>query len=184
MESVTLSSHLSNYDFVFGTIIIVSTIFAIIRGGVAELLSLSTWFLALFAMRRYASTLEQLIPNLITNSFLRSILSYIIAFAAVAILISLIKMMFHKFIHSFGLGGLNYAIGAVFGIARGLIISALVILLLETFNIDPSHTWQRSWLSPVLIPTVSTIVNAIPQRMRHLNEELGKQTQQLLTHDL
>ena len=40
--------HLSNYDFIFGAIILVSIVFGIFRGGVAELLSMSTWFIALF----------------------------------------------------------------------------------------------------------------------------------------
>lgn len=151
--------HLSNYDFIFGAIILVSVIFGIFRGGVAELLSMSTWFIALFVMRKYSGEIEKLIPQLVSNSMLRSLVSYIVAFIAVAIVIMLIKIMFHKFIHSLGLGGLNYFIGALFGIARGLVISALIIVVVEMFNMDDKHTWKSSVISPLLVPTVNMIVN-------------------------
>lgn len=151
--------HLSNYDFIFGAIIIISIVFGILRGGVAELLSMSTWFIALFVMRKYSTDIEKIIPQLISNSMLRSLLSYIIAFIAVAIIIMLIKMVFHKFIQRLGLGGLNYFIGALFGIARGLVISALIIMVVEMFNMDDKHTWQSSVISPLLVPTVNMIVS-------------------------
>ncbi len=172
--------HLSNYDFIFGSIIIISAILAIIRGGVAELLSLSTWFIALFVMRNYASFLEKLIPDIITNGLLRSLISYIIAFFVVATAITLIKMVFHKFIHSFGLGGLNYMLGAIFGIARGIIISALIVILMEMFNLDENHAWQKSWLSPILKPTVTMIINAIPDRVKNINHEIGAEAEHII----
>jgi membrane protein required for colicin V production len=78
---------------------------------------------------------------------------------AVAIVIMLIKIMFHRFIHSLGLGGLNYFIGALFGIARGLVISALIIVVVEMFTMDEKHSWQNSIISPLLVPTVNLIVN-------------------------
>ncbi|HCY38661.1 MAG TPA: hypothetical protein DHV02_02240 [Neisseriales bacterium] len=153
------SLHLSNYDFIFGAIIVVSVVFGVFRGGVAELLSMSTWFIALFVMRKYSADIEKIIPQLVSNGMLRSLLSYIIAFVAVAIIIMLIKIMFHRFIHSLGLGGLNYFIGALFGIARGLVISALIIVVVEMFTMDEKHSWQSSIISPLLVPTVNLIVN-------------------------
>ena len=151
--------HLSNYDFIFGAIILVSIVFGIFRGGVAELLSMSTWFIALFVMRKYSNAIEKIIPQLISNGMLRSLLSYVIAFVAVAIVIMLVKLMFHRFIHSCGLGGLNYFIGALFGIARGLVISALIIVVVEMFAMDEKHSWQNSIISPLLVPTVNLIVH-------------------------
>jgi len=166
-------AHLSNYDFLFGSIILISAVLAIIRGGVAELLSLSTWFIAFFVMRNYAAQIEQFIPQVITNQLFRSLITYIISFIGIAIVITVIKMIFNKAIAKFGLGGLNYMIGAAFGIIRGLIICSLLVILMEMFNIDKEHSWNKSWFSPILTPAVSMIVNAIPDNVKNLNHEIG-----------
>lgn len=150
---------LSNYDFIFGIIVLVSAIFGIMRGGVAELLATSTWFIALFIMRQYSSQIEAILPSMISNQILRSLLSYVIAFVGVAIVITIIKLIFHKIIKNLGLGGLNYLIGALFGVVRGLIISALIIVVIEVFHFDAQQSWRSSLISPLLVPTVGIIVN-------------------------
>ena len=175
--------HLSNYDFVFACIILVSAVLAIIRGGVAELLSLSTWFIAFFVMRRYANIIERFIPDMISNELLRSFLTYLLAFLLVALFMALLKIVFHKLIQSLGLGGLNYMLGGIFGILRGLIICALLILLLEIFNFDTQRNWQQSWFSPILVPIVSMIVNAIPDRVKNLNHEIGTNAAQMIKNE-
>mgnify|MGYP000007457912 FL=1 len=177
------SLQLSNYDFVFGIIILISMLLAIFRGGVAELLSISTWFIALFVVRNYSELIERFIPNVVSNPLLRSLLSYLLAFLAVAVVITIIKIIFHKIIHSAGLGGLNYALGAVFGIIRGFIIGALLIIVMEMFNFDKTHSWQKSWFSPVLIPTVTMIVNAIPERIKNINQEIGHEAANYIAHE-
>lgn len=176
--------HLSNYDFVFGGIILISAILAMLRGGVAELLSLSTWFLAFFVMRRYAEIIEKIIPAVISNELFRSLLTYLIAFLLVAVIMMLIKLAFHKLIQSLGLGGLNYMLGVIFGLLRGLIICALLIIILEIFNLDQEQSWQKSWLSPILTPIVSMIVNAIPDRVKNFNYEIGKNAEQMIKNKI
>ena len=176
-------TQLSNYDFVFGAIILVSAALAMLRGGVAELLSLSRWFIALFVMRHYAPQIEKIIPQLVSNQLFRSLISYILAFLVVALAIALLKNIFHKFIKSTGLGGLDYALGGLFGIVRGLIICAILILILEMFHLDDQHGWQRSWLSPILIPGVTMLANAIPERVKNINHELGSQAEALIQND-
>lgn len=155
--------NLSNYDFIFGVIILVSAIFGIIRGGVAELLATSSWFIALFIMHEYSDHIKELIPSVIENNILRSLLSYVIAFVGVKIIITLIKIIFHKVIKDLGLGGLNYLIGALFGTARGLIICALLIIVIEFFHFDMQQKWRTSLISPALLPTIAIIVD-------HMNE--------------
>lgn len=169
--------HLTNYDFIFGAIILASAILAAIRGCITELLSLSTWFIALFVMQRYSSHIQKIIPQVVNNGLLRSLIAYIIAFLAVAIIIAIIKKIFHKFICSFGLGGLNNLLGFLFGIVRGLIICALIIIIMEMFNLDDSHGWEKSWFSPILKPTVKLIIDAIPNRVKNINHEIGSKAE-------
>jgi membrane protein required for colicin V production len=92
----------------------------------------------------------------------------------VALVMTVLKIILHKFVKSIGLSGLNYAIGGLFGIVRGIIVCALVIILIEMFNTDEQHSWQKSWLSPILTPCVGFIVDAVPERIKNINHEAGK----------
>lgn len=175
--------HLSNYDFLFGSLVLISAGIAIIRGGIAELLSLSTWFIALFVMRHYAAYLDQIIPSLISNHLLRSLITYILAFSGVAIAITLLKLLFNKAIAKLGLGGINYMLGAIFGTIRGIIICALIIIVSEMFNLDSGHSWNKSWFAPILLPTVQLIINAIPANIKNINQEIGKNAVTLLNSE-
>ncbi len=151
--------HLNNYDFFFGAIIIASTILALIRGGVAQILSISKWIIALLVTKKYNAQIEGLITNLVSNNILRSLLAYIIAFVATAIIITLIKIVFDKTIKNLGLGGMDMFIGAIFGFARGVIICGVIIMAFEIIGIDKTHAWSQSLLSPVLKPTVKMLIS-------------------------
>ena len=162
-------NNLSSYDYIFGSIILLSALIGLFRGGINELLALSTWVGAIFVMRNYAGVIDSFLPPSVQNGLLRSLLSYLIAFISVALMISLIKMILNNFITQIGLGGLNYILGLIFGLARGIIISALYIIVVEAINLDNTHGWQRSYLAPALTPTVKYIVEAVPARIKQFN---------------
>ena len=62
----------SNYDVIFFAIIIFSAVMALIRGGVAEVLSLSIWFAAFGIMRHFGNQIDTFIPANISNQLVRS----------------------------------------------------------------------------------------------------------------
>lgn len=170
--------HLTNYDFIFFAIIGASTVFAMLRGGVAQLLSLSTWFIALFVTKHYNDKFEELIPDLVSNPMFRTLLAYVMAFVAVAIVITIIKIIFHKFIHGFGLGGLNIAIGAIFGFVRGLVICSIMVVIVEMIGIDKNHSWHNSLMSPIIIPAVKAMITQM-DGLKDIENEILKNSQSL-----
>lgn len=165
--------HLTNYDFFFIAVIGTSTILAMLKGGVAQLLSLSTWFIALFITKNYNEQIEHAIPDLVSNVMLRTLIGYVVVFIGVAIVITIIKIFFHKFIHSFGLNGINITIGAIFGFVRGVIISSILIIFIEMIGMDKTHSWHNSLVSPIIVPTINILVNNMDQ-MKSIQEEIKK----------
>jgi membrane protein required for colicin V production len=158
----------NNYDAIFFGIIIFSTIMALFRGAVNELLSLSVWFIAFTVMQHFGSNIDSRIPSSITNVLLRGIIVFVVAFILVAIIIAIIKKLCASIIKSIGLGGLNYLLGAVFGIIRGILVCAVLTLVIETLHFDGSHAWQNSRLGFILTPTVEWISKAIPEQIKEL----------------
>ena len=157
----------TNYDVIFICIIGASTVFALFRGAVNELLSLSVWFISFIIMQRFGDLIEAKIPQNITNEIIRKLIVFIIAFILVAIIIAIIKKLCTSIIKNIGLGGLNYLLGALFGLIRGILICSILILVVESFRIDKNHDWQKSHLNFILAPSVKAITQSISE---HINE--------------
>lgn len=156
----------SNYDVGFGLIILASAIFAIVRGGVAEILSLSSWFIAVFVAYHYGKFLDASLKLVIDHELLRGLITYLIAFIIIFIIISIIRKICEKFIKSAGLSELNYLIGLTFGVLRGIIICGLGVMAIEGFNLDNKHAWRSSLFAPVIIPTIGLIVEIVPDQFK------------------
>ena len=158
----------SNYDIVFFGIIAFSAILAFIRGGIVEILSLSTWFIAFWALHKFGSFIERFIPNSISNELLRSIIIFIVIFLAVAIVITLFKKLVANFINTIGLGSLNYIIGIGFGIIRGIFACALLIIVIQILNLDSSKSYTQSKLYPVLSPVVNWVTETVGHSVKDI----------------
>lgn len=152
---------LTNYDVFFLIIIGGSTVLAAIKGGVAQLLSTSIWFIALFVTKNYNSKIEEYIPHAVSNEMLRTLVTYIIAFLLVAIVVTIIKIIFHSVIRGFGLSGMNIAIGGLFGFIRGVIICSIIIIIIEMFGMDKEHSWNNALFSPIIKPAVNMLINNV-----------------------
>ncbi len=157
---------LTNYDIVFLVVIGVSSILALIRGGISELLSLCTWFIVYYLLKHYATVLNNFIPSTISNHLLRTGIIFIVIFIVTAIFIAIIKKLTVNLISSIGLGSLNYVLGFIFGIVRGVLICGLIVIVIEIFNLDTSHGWQKAKLAPLINPVVGQIAEAIPEQLK------------------
>ncbi|MBY0379191.1 MAG: CvpA family protein [Burkholderiales bacterium] len=158
----------NNYDLIFFAIIGASSIFALIRGGIAEILSISSWFTALWIMHKYGNKINHFVPSNISIPLIRSVIVYGVIFIAVALFIAIIKKVFANIISKLGLGGLNYLIGLVFGVIRGIFICAIIVIIIETLKFDPSHNWKYSKAYPIIAPAYELIISAIPFSIKQL----------------
>ncbi len=154
----------ANYDIIFLIIIGASAIFACIRGAIAEILGLSVWFIALWSMSHYGYLISQHLEPSITNTMLRSFVVFVVIFVAVAILIAICKKLLVNTSSMIGLGSLNYLLGAVFGVIRGIFICAFLVVVIELLNLDPSHGWHKSKFQLLIFPVVSWITHTIPEK--------------------
>lgn len=158
----------SNYDIIFFGIIAFSAIFAFIRGGMVEILSLSVWFIAFWVMNQFGGFMDKFIPASISNQLARSAIVFIVSFVTVAIIITIVKKILANAISAVGLSGLNYLIGVLFGIVRGVLICAILVIVIKMLNFDNHNEWQKSRLASLLEPVVSLIINTLPKKFGEL----------------
>lgn len=139
MESFTI------VDGGVALVIVVSAILAYSRGFVREAMSIAGWIAAAVLAFIFAPRVEPLIREIpIINEFLGESceLSIIAAFAAVfglaLVVVSIFTPLFSSAVQRSALGGLDQGLGFLFGVARGLLLVAIALVVYDRVVLDES----------------------------------------------
>ena len=136
-------------DYIIIVIIAVSTVISLLRGFVRESLALAGWILAVWVSMLYMHQMAIIIgPYLNLPPSILSLVSFSILFILTLIIAALVSNLIGTLVDKTGLSGTDRAIGMLFGIARGIIIVGILILL-AGFTLVPQDPW---WKESVLIP--------------------------------
>ena len=152
---ILISNH---YDIIFIIIISLSAIIAAFYGLINEILSLSKWFITLYLMHKFGYLLQNTLNHIVTNQTLQTIIIYFIIFIFVAIIIFFIKRLCNNLINSIDLFGANHLLGFIFGAIKGIFICALIIIIIQSFNLDKQFLIKKSALYPVIYKAQSIIL--------------------------
>ena len=134
-------------DIVILIITLLSSIFGLWRGLIKEVLSLLTWIAALLVSRVYSEPLAGLMTGMIQNDGIRYVSAFAILFVIVMMLGTFLNFLMSKLLNVTGLKLADRLLGAVFGVARGVII-VLVILFVTNVFVSETELWQKSQLIP------------------------------------
>lgn len=126
-------------DGAVGVIIVLSALLAYSRGLVRELMAILGWVAAAIVAFMFAAQVQPLVKEIpVVGEFLSDSceLSVIAAFAAVftvaLVVVSLFTPLFSSIIQRSALGGLDQALGFLFGVARGILLVAIAFFVYET----------------------------------------------------
>jgi len=156
-------------------ILLISTVIAIFRGFVREVISLASLVAAFWLAAVFFNEVALLLPSGIDETTLRfgsneiqmSKLRAGIAFASIVIVIlvagTLLGHILGKVTRMPVLRGVDRVFGAVFGFARGAAVVVLVILVAAMTNFPRSETWASSRLLPLFEPVVLAAIDLMPQ---------------------
>jgi membrane protein required for colicin V production len=134
-------------DIVILIITVLSSVFGLWRGLIKEVLSLLTWIAALLVSRVYSEPLAGLMTGMIQNDGIRYVSAFAILFVIVMMLGTFLNFLMSKLLNVTGLKFADRLLGAVFGVARGVII-VLVILFVTSVFVSETELWQKSQLIP------------------------------------
>lgn len=120
-------------------IIIIPIIWSIFKGYkkgfVIELASLAALILGIYAAIKFSANFTSFLESFLDmKEKYINIIAFILTFIAVAIVIMLVGKVLEKIIKIVMLGLINRVIGAVFGIAKMIVILSFVILLFELID--------------------------------------------------
>ena len=124
-------------DLIILAVMVISVLFALYRGLVRELLGISSWILAGFVALYSYNPLLELLASSFENVKLAAIVGSAVLALVVLIVMTIINACIAKRLRKSSLSGLDRIFGFVFGIARAMLIVALIYIFVTTMMLSP-----------------------------------------------
>ena len=139
-------------DWVLLVVVAVSGFVGLFRGLVKEALSLLVWVLAIWVAWKFSPLIAPQFSGVIGDSVLRLWGARIATLISVLIIGGLGTWLISYLLDRTGLTGTDRLLGGLFGVARGSVLAALVVIGLQFTGFDAAPWWQESKLIPYAAP--------------------------------
>lgn len=141
--------NLNYLDVILGAVVVLSALIGLARGLVKEVLSLIAWAVAIYVAWKFA---EPVADDYIRQFIDDSLISYLAAFGALFIVVlfvvGLCNLIISQLLTTTGLSGFDRFLGMLFGLARGVVIGALLVFVIGLTPLTKESWWQTSRLQP------------------------------------
>jgi membrane protein required for colicin V production len=118
-------------DWLIVAVIGVSTVVSLFRGFVREAISLGAWIAALIIASSFTAVVAEQFADTLQQALLRHVLVFFLLFVATLIVGAIINAVVGKLVSAVGLGGLDRALGMVFGVLRGAVITIALLAVAD-----------------------------------------------------
>ncbi|MGE5639974.1 MAG: CvpA family protein [Clostridia bacterium] len=149
-------------DYTLIGVVVASVAWGVWRGLVREIVSLAGWVIAFLAANLLAGPVGERLPESMARSELRVLVAFVAVFIASLVLTTLAGLLLSKIVKAAGLGGLDRALGALFGLARGALIVAALALVAGLTSLPQQDAWRRSVCGPALERLASALKPWLP----------------------
>lgn len=131
-------------DGIVAVVIVLSAILAYSRGLVREVMAIAGWVAAAIVAFMFAPAAEPLvreIPGL--SGFLGEscelgmMVAFFVVFALALVVASLFTPLFSSFVQRSALGGIDQGLGFLFGVARGVLLVAIALMIYAATMAQP-----------------------------------------------
>ena len=120
---------LTTLDYIYVGVLIASTIWATIRGGIFETVATLSWVIAAFAARFISPLLDKLLQgwfDLSASTVGTLVASYFIVFFVILMLVGFFNQRLREKIQNSIMNVTDRTLGIIFGIIRGIVIMGIV----------------------------------------------------------
>lgn len=137
-------------DYAVLAVLAVSVAWGIWRGLVREVMSLAGFVIAFLAANLFAGPLSEHVPTSVVRAEFRVLIAFVAVFLAALIISSLTGLLLAKILKAAGLGGVDRALGAAFGLARAVLVLLAFALVAGLTGLPRDSQWKASLSGPVL----------------------------------
>lgn len=160
-------------DYLLMAVFALSALMGLFRGFVKEALSLVGWIVAVWCAWRFGAAVAEWIPSVADDSIIETWIARVIVLIAVLILSGLLSRLIALLIHQTGLSGTDRMVGMVFGMARGVVLVGVVVLLLGAIGFDADPWWQESKLIPYVSPLAEQFGDIAGEGIELIEEQVN-----------
>lgn len=151
------------FDFIVIGIVGLSTLFAFARGFVRVVISLAAWVVALVAAWQYAEAVAAMLPLLAGSPRARYIAAFVLIVVVVLIFGALLGWLLSRLVRAVGLGFVDRTLGAVLGLARGMLIVVVGVLIAGLTTLPRQEWWRNAMFAPPLVDAALSLRPWLPQ---------------------
>jgi membrane protein required for colicin V production len=153
-------------DIVVILAVILSTVYATIRGFVNETLSVFAWAAAAFATLYFAPAVAPYLRAHMSTPLVGNLVAYAGIFLAVLVPLSFISYRFSENVKNSPVGAVDRALGIIFGIVRGLALVGVAYIVFSMFvpMRDQPHWVRDARLFPLIRGSSDVLLTLVPNQ--------------------
>ncbi|MGH8678229.1 MAG: CvpA family protein [Burkholderiales bacterium] len=154
------------FDYAALLIVGVSIVISLVRGLMREVLSLASWICAFFVARFGAPVVAEWLPGAVSHEGVRLALGFVLVMVASVLLFSLISLQLAKLVKLTGLTSTDRVLGAFFGLARGLLVAIVTVLIAGLTPLPQERFWREAMFAAPLEAAASWLRPWLPHEVR------------------
>ncbi len=152
-------------DYTIIGLILISSVIGLLRGLIREAFSLVIWVVAIWIGLTFSREFSGFLEGVIEYPSARIAVAFAALFFITLILGALISYLLGELVKKTGLTGSDRFAGMIFGIARGLVVVAIIIMLAGLTPLPEDSWWKESVLIPPFQALAVWLRDHIPSGM-------------------
>lgn len=135
------------FDIAVLIVLGLSMLLGVMRGLVKEVMAIAAWVVAVVLARQFAPTVANWLPAVLQPAGLRLAAGFACVTFVALMLLWLVTYFAMQIIRAKGLTLADRTVGAIFGLARGLLIVLVGVLVAGLTSLPKEPGWRNAWFS-------------------------------------
>lgn len=156
---------MNTVDFIIIAVLGLSVMVGLLRGFISEVWALICWIFAGWLAWYCGPFVEVRLPQDWATPGVRLVAAYVACFVLVIIVGAIIGYLLRRLVSGSGLSGTDRLLGLVFGLARGVAVIVLIVLMLGFTPFHRDAWWQESRLLPTFEGVADQVKAYLPAEL-------------------
>jgi membrane protein required for colicin V production len=161
-------------DLIFILILIVSILVSLYRGFIKESLTIISWC---FATSMAYLSAESISPYITITQIkvMQTFIAFLMVLISLIFIGAILNHIIGKLVRRTPFSVPDRVLGLLLGVARGAVISVLLVAFAQLTPLPQAAWWQNSWLIPYLAPGAQWVTQSLTQQFSHDADQVETQ---------
>lgn len=150
-------------DYAIIAIITISLLISLMRGFAKEALSLGGWIVSFWVAIQFSGNMQGLLADQIETPSLRLLVAFVSLLIMGLFVTGIVNVLVGQVIKKTGLSGTDRVVGIIFGVARGVIVVAALVIIASMTPFPEDPWWGESKLLPHFEQIAAQIQQYLPE---------------------